>query len=380
MIASFCFIICLGILVYVFLIYPVIIMILGSVRKPQMNPRWTKLPAVTLIFSALNEETNIAQKLENALSQDYPADKLDVIVVNDGSTDNTGNIIKGFDSDRITLIQHEKMKGKTAALNQAVEAAKGEVIVFTDANAMFQPDAVSRLVELFDSEDKVGVVCGELNYQKHPSALSDEESLYWKWEIRLKKAESNLGALLGANGSIYAMLKSLYIPLREDVISDFIGPLVLSERNYRTVYQPEAISIESSTRSLYSEFRRKKRIIQRSLHSLLIHRRLLNPFISKWLALQLWSHKVLRWFTPLWLIGLLISTGLLRDISLYNILFNLQIIGYAVGFIGILLQLIGRSPGILRFPAYVIVLLGASLSGIWGVFSGRTVVTWEPQR
>ena len=380
MIETWCFFFCLGLLVYVYLIYPSIIIILGSLRKREIEPRWTELPAVSMIFSALNEEENIAQKLENALSQDYPADRLDVIVVNDGSTDNTGDIIKGFDSDRITLIQHEVMRGKTAALNQAVQVVKGDVIVFTDANAMFNPDAVRQLTNAFDSEGKIGVVCGEPRYRKHPRAHSDEESLYWKMEILLKKAESNLGALLGANGPIYAMLKNLYIPLGEDIISDFISPLLLSEQGYHNVYQPEAISIESSTRNLQSDFRRKKRIIQRSLYSLRIHKRLLNPLSSGWLALQLWSHKVLRWFTPVWLLGVLISTGLLRDITFYNMLFIIQIIGYAVGSIGVLLQIIGKSPGIFRFPAYVVMLLGASLSGIGGAISGKTMVTWEPQR
>jgi cellulose synthase/poly-beta-1,6-N-acetylglucosamine synthase-like glycosyltransferase len=379
-IETFCFFFCLGLLVYVFLIYPSIVIILGSLRRREITPRWTELPDVTMIFSALNEEENIAQKLENALSQDYPRDKLDVIVVDDQSTDRTSHIVKEFNSDKITLIQHEERRGKTAALNQAVKVANGEVIVFTDANAMFQPDAVRKLLKSFDSEGEVGVVCGEPRYRKHPSALSDEESLYWKMELHLKKAESNLGALLGANGPIYAMLKNLYTPLGDDIISDFISPLLLSEKGYLTVYQPEAISLESSTRSLQSEFRRKRRIIQRSLHSLWVHKRLLNPFTSWWLAIQLWSHKVLRWFTPVWLLGILITTGLNQQILFFKALFIIQILVYVAGIAGVVLERIGKPSGAFRFPAYFIMLLVAALAGIWGVVSGKTMATWEPQR
>jgi glycosyltransferase involved in cell wall biosynthesis/acylphosphatase len=314
------FTICTALLVYVFVVYPILVLILGSSRKREFTLRWEEPPTVTMILSAHNEAETIAQKLENALMQDYPEEKLDIIVVDDGSTDDTAEIVHNLESNRITLVQQEAKRGKTSALNRAVEEADAEVLVFTDANAMYKPDAVSRLVEMFDAEGQISVVCGELHYQQHPQAISDEESRYWSFEIRLKKAESNLGTLLGANGSIYAMRRELYEPLREDLISDFIGPLLLSMRGYRTVYQPQAISVETSTRSLKSEFRRKKRIVQRGLFGLSVHRELLNPFKTGWLAVKLWSHKVLRWLTLLWLLGMLIGNWGMDPNTLFQIL------------------------------------------------------------
>ncbi len=372
--------ICTAVLVWVFFVYPAAILLLGTFKKRDITPRWQDPPGVSMILSAHNEAATIGQKIENVLEQDYPEDKLELIVVDDGSTDGTAEVVGRYVSDRVKLIRQEHRAGKTAALNRGVQEAAGEVLVFTDANAIYQPDAVRRLVESFDSEGEIGVVCGELKYRRHPQAVSDEESRYWDFEIRLKKAESNVGTLLGANGSIYAMRRELYEPLREDLISDFIGPLLLSKKGYRTVYQPKAVSVETSTRSLRSEFRRKKRIVQRGLYGLLVHRELLNPFSSGWLAVQLWSHKVLRWLTPIWLIGILASCWALYPYSFFRTLYVLQLLGYGAGLVGIFAQSSGKRPGILRLPAYVLMTLGAALSGVWGVIQGKKVVTWDPQR
>jgi len=380
MIWTIIFVVCAALLIYILVIYPALVLLLGLRKTRTIQPRWPEPPPVAMLLSAYNEEASIARKLQNALAQDYPEDKLDIVVVDDGSTDRTCQIVRGFQSPRITLLQQERRRGKTAALNRAAAAAKGAVLIFTDANAIYRPDAVRRLVSSFDAEGKIGVVCGELKYQQHPDAVSDEESRYWDLEIRLKKAESNLNTLLGANGSIYALRRELFQPLNEDLISDFIGPLLLSRKGYRTVYQPLALSIESSTRSLGSEFRRKKRIVQRGLYGLWMHRELLNPFASQWLAIQLWSHKVLRWFLPVWLLGLLIGSATLSRYPFFRILCALQLLAYLCGIVGIAIQASGKKTGALRLPGYGLMILTASLAGIWGFLRGRKVITWEPQR
>jgi cellulose synthase/poly-beta-1,6-N-acetylglucosamine synthase-like glycosyltransferase len=380
MTALLIFCLCALILICVFLGYPAIVIILSSIRKQEKRRQREDHPTVSILFAAHNEAQGIRQKLENALTQEYPRDKIEVIIVDDGSTDRTAEIIRETASPLVKLLQHAQRRGKTAALNLAVAEARGEILVFTDANAIFQPDAVRQLVQTFDAEGKIGVVCGELQYQPHPMAVSDVESRYWNLEIRLKKAESQLGTLLGANGSIYAMPKSLYIPLRDDLISDFIEPLLLSRKGYRTVYQPNAVSVETGTRSLASDYRRKKRIIQRGLYGLIIHHDLLNPLKSGWLACQLWAHKVLRWLTPLWLLGLFLATLALQHYLFFKIILILQIIAYLLGGFGILLQLLGRTPGLFRLPAYILMTLAASVAGLWGLATGQKVVTWEPQR
>lgn len=380
MLAYWLFGICAAMIIYVFIVYPAIVLILSSARQRTYEPRWEELPTVSMLLSAHNEETTIAHKIENVLKLDYPEEKLELIIVDDGSNDRTVDVVRGFESNRIKLLVQENRGGKTAALNRAVEEATGEVLVFTDANAVYQPDAVKRLIEGFDKEGNIGVVCGELKYTQHEQALSDEESRYWNMEILLKKAESNIGSLLGANGSIYALRRDLYQPLREDLISDFITPLLLTRAGYDTVYQPSAVSMEKSTRSLQSEFRRKKRIIQRGLYGLRVHPELLNPASTGWLAVQLWSHKVLRWLTPFWLMGILLSCGLLYSEEPYRSLYLIQILCYLAGFFGILTHSSGRTPSLLKIPAYVLMTMGAALSGIIAVLMGKKVVIWNPQR
>lgn len=374
------FFVCALILICVFFAYPAIVIALSSIRKREPHTPREDHPTVSILFATHNEAEGIRQKLENALAQKYPRDKLEIIIVDDGSTDRTAEIIRETASPFIKLLQQAQRRGKTAALNRAVSEAQGEILVFTDANAIFQPDAVQQLVKTFDAEGKIGVVCGELQYQPHPQAVNDVESRYWNLEIRLKKAESHLGTLLGANGSIYAMPKSLYIPLREDLISDFIEPLLLCRRGYRTVYQPNAVSVEIGTRSLASDYRRKKRIIQRGLYGLFVHHDLLNPLKSGWLACQLWAHKVLRWLTPLWLLGLFFATLALQHRPFFRIFLILQIAAYSLGGIGILLHTRGCSPGVFRLPAYILMTLAASVAGLWGLTTGQKIVTWEPQR
>lgn len=371
---------CAVILAYVFGAYPLFVMLLGRLKRPTYQPGWKEPPTVTILFSAFNEENSIAEKIKNCFSQNYPEDKLNIIVADDASTDATVSVIRSFPKERVTLIQMQNRRGKTAALNHIAEMAAGEVFVFTDANALFYPDAIKHLVNAFDREGKIGVVCGELKYQRHEAAESDEESVYWNMEICLKRAESNLGILSGANGSIYALRKELFKPLREDMIPDFIGPLLLNLEGYRTVYQPLAISVESGTPNLSSEFRRKKRIIQRSMHGLWIYRELLNPLKTGWLAVQLWSHKVLRWLTPIWLLGLFVATGLNWSSSLCSLFFILQFIFYLAGIIGISLQFSGRRAGFLKIPAYFVMLLAASTTGIWNFLTQKPVVIWDPER
>jgi len=380
MIPQLLFIISAAMLAYVYLLFPLGVILLGVLRRKKVEPRWSELPTVTVIFSAYNEEEVIIQKLDNALGQEYPEDKLDVVVADDGSDDKTRELIENYNSPRVKLVSVPERKGKTAALNRAVQEARGEVLVFTDANSMYHRDAVKQLVGAFDRQGTVGVVTGSVKYRQHPSALSDEEGLYHDFDTKLKEYESRVGTLTGAFGPIYAMPRNLYEPLREDLISDFMMPLLLCKRGYRTVLQPRAVTVESGTRSLSAEFKRKRRIVQRSLHGLWVHRELLNPFQSGWLSVQIWSHKVLRWLTPFWLVGLFISCGLLLQFAFFQTLLIILFIGLAAALIGFILRLIGLHPGLFRYPSYAVMVLTATAMGIWDWLRGKYHITWEPQR
>ena len=369
-----------GILLYTYLLYPGIILLLGSRREKPHTPRWSEFPKVTVLFSVHNEENIIAEKLKNTLAQDDPAEKLDVLVVDDLSSDGTLEAIQSLSSDRIKCIQQNPRKGKTAALNLAVSNARGDLLVFTDATTFFQIDAIRNLVETFDAEGKIGVVCGEMRYQTHPEALSDEESHYWNFERHLRRAESRLGTLLGAHGPMYALPKELFTPLPEDMISDFMTPLLLNLKGYRTVNQPRAVASQCGSRKAASVYHRKRRIIQRSLYAIWQHLELLNPFVAGRLAFQLLSHKVLRWFTALWCIMTAIGTVLLQAQPVFQAALWCELAVFSAGVIGILIQKTGRKASFFRFPAYAVMILGASLMGTLGFLTGQKVITWEPQR
>ncbi|MBA7687063.1 hypothetical protein ES703_95523 [subsurface metagenome] len=237
------FFILLGIIIYAFVGYLFLLIILSTIipRKVSKNERDDIY--VSIIIAAYNEENVISAKITNMLQLDYPAEKIEIIVASDGSTDRTDEIVRSFADRGVFLYRIEGRKGKTEAQNQAVRIAKGDIIIFSDANALYRSDAIRKIVQNFNDEC-VGGVCGNLNYSKSDSHKENGESVYWKYENYLKQKESSLSSVLGANGSIYAIRKNLYVPLPPYLISDFVEPLKIVEQCYRVVYEKDAISRE----------------------------------------------------------------------------------------------------------------------------------------
>ena len=224
---------------------------------------------VSFLIPAKNEESIIEKKIENCFQLDYPKDKIEFIVISDGSTDNTVQIVKGYKHHNVKLIELKENRGKTEAQNIAVQQAQGEIIIFSDANAMYDKDAVKHMVRHFE-DPEVGCVSGELHYlEDMNNPVGTEESLYWKYEKTIKKLEDRFNSIIGANGSIYTVRKRDYIPLESDIISDFIEPLEVKYHGKKVVYEPLAESYEKSSTSFDQELKRKRRIICRSIYSLL---------------------------------------------------------------------------------------------------------------
>jgi len=281
------------------------------------------LPGITLIISAYNEEKNIEAKLKNTLSLDYPLDKLDVIVADDGSTDKTVDIAQKFEFVDVLELDH---LGKTNAQNQAVKVAQNEILVFSDANNIYKQDALKKLVRYF-ADARIGVVCGELQYNHKLS----EENMYWRYEVAIKKSEGKTGWLLGANGSIYAMRKDAYVSLPADSISDHLEPIMVYGNGLDTIYEPKAIAIEDAPTEV---LQRKRRIILRSLVSMKYILPLLNPFHKRSIFIPYFSHKLIRWFLPYLLLTCLItSLYLSKDDSFFRIVLFLQIGFYSLGLV-----------------------------------------------
>lgn len=366
-------------LFYVYIGYPACLVFLSMFKSKEEKESYYK-PTVTLVITARNEERIIKDKIQNCLELNYPKNLLDIIIVSDESTDHTNDYVKTFEDKRIVLLELDKRHGKTAAQNESIQYAKGDILVFSDANAMYDPESIQYLAKHFE-DPKVGCVSGELCYSNPKgSSVGEEENLYWQYEKFIKKQEDKVATILGANGSIYAVRKSCYVPLEYDIISDFIEPLEIASNGYTVVYESDAKSYEEACSEFEEELSRKRRIVARSIRSLIRHRHLLNPFRSPVLAFELISHKVLRWLSPLFSsLILTLNIGLL-DHPFYLSLFGLQIIFYLWAFAGHLVRNQVKLPGWFMAPYYICLLGVSSLLGIWDVIRGRKTIFWEPIR
>ena len=279
------------------------------------------LPTITLIICAYNEEKNILNKFKNVEDLEYPMEKIQVILADDGSDDRTVEIAKSFNFVNILSLDRS---GKTSAQNEAVKIAQNDILVFSDANSIYHPNAIKKLARNF-ADQRVGVVCGELRYHEEKS----EESIYWNYEIAIKKGESRNGWLIGANGSIYAVRRESYVPLPKDAISDHLEPIKVYGNGLDIIYEPEAIAIEDAPKNVLL---RKRRIILRSLISMKYILNELNPFRKRSIYIPYVSHKLIRWFTPIFLLLIFLSSGLLINYSnMYLYMFYSQIFFYLLG-------------------------------------------------
>lgn len=331
-------------------------------------------PSVSLIIPAHNEEKVIADKLNNALSLEYPKDKLEIVMILDGCTDKTKEIAQRFGDPIIKLIEQNPRKGKMAALNLAVPQAKGDVIVFTDANSLYEKDAVRKLIRNF-ADKKIGCVCGELKY-RNESLVGEGEDLYWKYERFIKTKESQLRSLLVVNGSIYAIRKELFEPVEETLADDFVVPILVAKKRYGLIYEPEAITSEKTAGSTKEGINQKARIISQGLKASFNIRATI--FSSGPLRIsQFLFHKFIRWIIPLFLITIFTANFFLLGSFFYKFTFLCQILFYLFAIIGYLLEEKNVKIRIFKIPFYFCVVNLASAIGILRFLTGGINSTWE---
>jgi len=369
------------IIFYVYVGYPVIISAIAAIRKRTVQKRDDFEPSVSLIIAAFNEEDVIEEKIKNSLALDYPKDKLEIIVFSDASTDRTDEIVKQYQNEGVILIQLTGRRGKTAGQNLSVSQANGEIIVFSDANAVYKPDAIRKIARNF-YDASIGCVCGELvYYSDDKSLIGDAENVYWDYEKFIKRKEDQAGSILGANGSIYAVRRELYVPLPDETISDFIEPFKIIEQGYRVVYEPAAVSFEQSTKNFQEEFQRKKRIVNRSFNSFLHFRSFLNPFRYPMLSFELISHKLLRWLIPFFLILIFGVNLFLLNVLFFRITFLVQLLFYGMALSGYFLEKKQWHIMLFYVPFYFcLVNLASFLAIVKYFFKRKKVVVWDPIR
>lgn len=236
MIAIWLFWVSLGLITLSYFGYPVVLGVLVMINKKPPVQKKEIEPKISIIIPAHNEEKVIAAKLTSALSLEYPRDKLEILLILDGCVDRTKEIAEGFGDFRIKIIEQNPRKGKMAALNLAVPQAEGDIIIFTDANSLYEKDAIRKLVRNF-ADEKIGCVCGELKYQNR-SLVGEGEDLYWKYEKFIKTKESQLRSLLVVNGSIYAIRKKLFESVEETLADDFVVPMVIAKKDTASYMNP----------------------------------------------------------------------------------------------------------------------------------------------
>jgi len=331
-------------------------------------------PFVSIIIAAYKEERFILQRLQNCMLLDYPGDRFEVIVGCDGQEDNTGELVRAFGDSRIRLAQFPVRRGKASVLNDCVPLARGEILVFSDANTMMHPQALKALVRHFVQPD-VGAVCGKLNLTD-PVTGQNADGIYWKYENFIKRAEARLGALLGVNGGIYALRKALYRPLPPEVLSDdFLIGMRVHQQGFRLLYDATATAEEETPSTIGSEFGRRARLGAGGWQSLVWLRSLLHPRHG-WLALAFWSHKAARWFAPLLLVVMLGANAALAARAPYSWFLVAQALFYTVAY-GIPRMVAARfawRP--LRLPAMFVSMNAALAVGFWRWLRGIRGGTW----
>lgn len=364
--------------------YPPLVFLLSRLKKRRLAGN--AQPRLTLVISAFNEIDVIREKIENALSLEYPRELLEVMVISDGSNDGTDKVVSEYVDRNVRLCRQDPQRGKSAGLTRFCPEAAGDILVFTDANSIFQPQAIKKLVRHFD-DPTVGYTVGSQLYDAADhGASADSENLYWSIELKLKEWESRLSSVVGADGAIYALRKELFEPLAAEDINDFLIPLRVVAKGYRGVFDPQAICYEKAAPDFKGEFRRKYRIVNRSIRAVCKVPQAFNPFRVGWFSLQLILHKVLRWLGPLFMVLMLFSSGYLAANELtgnsqgylFTAFLCLQLAGYAAAALYALPPL--RKFKLVYIAYYFLLINCAAALGIGLLVRGHTIGVWKPQR
>ncbi len=385
---------CVNVIIYTYAGYPILLTLLARFR-PKPATAKPATPAVTLLIAAYNEAAIIAQKLENSLALDYPRNHLQIVVAADGSDDQTPDIVKTYAEQGVELSYSPPRRGKMAAINRAMAHAHGEIIVFSDANNMYNPNVIRELVAPF-TDSTVGAVTGAKSIVRGDSALGESEGLYWKYESFIKEQETRLGTSIGAPGEILAIRHHLYESPPDNIINDdFYIAMRLIQRGYRIIYNPKARSTERISLSAQDEINRRARIVAGRYQAIALASKLL-PVQNPLVVWQIISHKYLRPLVPFAMIGALLTNlaAVIRPVrsdkySLPHLTppFNwfilfFQLLFYGLAWLGNRQKARDGKPGILLYlPTF---LVNSNLAAIIGLYrflvKGQSTLWQRAQR
>ena len=377
-----------SLIIYSYFIYPVLLISCSAIKQtiydaqhlvtkqPLPEDNIDLLPSVSIIIAAYNEGSCIEERVNNLLALNYPAEKLTLHIGSDGSSDNTADILNGFSAKNYHPHIFEVNRGKMSVLNDLIAQSEDDILIMSDANTHFNADVVYKLVRHFN-DDKIGAVCGELHLVDAQSG-DNKDSVYWRYEQVLKFHESRLGALLGANGAIYAMRKALFKPLPANtIVDDFQIVMNISKEKHHTIYDPEAIAIEEVAPDLNAEEGRRVRIGLGNYQAFFNMAWALNPLLG-WRFLAYLSHKVCRWFVPHLMIIAFVSNCLLLDQAIYQLSLIGQISFYLIAYYGIKRQRLDKKVNpFVGLIAFFVSMNIALFKGFIRYFNSNVQGTWK---
>ena len=371
--ASFAF------LAYLHFGYPALLWLLGRVR-PRPVRRGDVAPSIDLIIGAYNEEAVLRGKIENCLALDYPAEKLRITIASDASSDGTHAIAREYAGRGVRLVVAPRRRGKAANFRELVPGLGGEILVFSDAGSLYRGDTLRKMARNF-ADPEVGLVGGRIRYvNPEATSVARGEGLYWRYEVFLREAESVIGSAMVVSGAVYAVRRELYRPVADHLPDDFMSPLNVLDQGKRVIYDTETEILEKMATSTRAEMATKIRIVSRNFAALMSMKHLLNPLRKPLVALQLLSHRLLRWLV-LPAAGLqLVANGFLVGRPLYALLFAGQVLFYALAAAGFLLERAGKRSRLAYLPFYFVLVNLAAALGVWQrLFSVRAAGgVWEP--
>jgi poly-beta-1,6-N-acetyl-D-glucosamine synthase len=366
-------------LFYIYVGYPILVGLAARVRGTRRIGKAApgdSVPTLTLIVAAYNEEKVILEKIRNSLTLDYPRDRLEIVIATDGCTDDTNDIIRTFASAGVTLRATFPRRGKTRVLNDAIPHASGEIVVLSDANAMYSAGALRTLVRHF-IDPAVGGVTGDVKIVNDSVAFGSSEGLYYRYERFLMEQESNLGALIGVDGAMYAIRKELFSPPSDNIVlDDLVISMNVARQGYRLVYDPEALAFEQATPEMSQEFKRKVRIVAGGFQALVQREGLPQVHQGRlWFAYV--SHKLLRWLTPFALLVCLISAvALTSRRPLYGWFVAAQVAFYLAAAVGAHNRRFLAST-LVNAAHYFCMVQAAAFLGFWKGILRRQSVMWK---
>ncbi|HNT65960.1 MAG TPA: glycosyltransferase family 2 protein [bacterium] len=344
-------------------------------RRKSLTER-SDLPTVTMVISAHNEQAVIRKKIENCRSIDYPRGRIEFLFGTDGCTDGTDRVLQ--QNDDLRVIAFSERSGKAGVLNRLVPQATGEILCFSDANTIYEPDAIRKLVRHL-SDERIGGVCGNLllTDRENPAA-KEGEARYWHYENRIKKLEGDIRTVFGASGGIYVIRRELYQPLPADrmINDDFLLSMRVVQQGYDVIYDGKAVAYETPSSDVKGEFRRKVRIGAANFAVLPQIADLLHPN-KGFIAFGLWSHKIVRWLVPFLLLIALIASACALDRPFFQWIFAAQLLFYGTALVGCLAEKRFSLPVFVLYPYYFTAVNLALAVGFFRFLFRLQKPTWQ---